>query len=580
MADHELRARLTLHTSQFDAAAGQAAGRLKALLDAPQKAAPGLRAFNEQVQRLAPTLTAVGNAATLMGGAIVAGFAVGLKSAADFMEGLELAAGALGETTEKTQALQQVLAASGINFQQFQAAASGVVDKLAQAREGNQAAAAAFKRLGIDANDAQVRNLGAADAFALVAERLNGVTDAQERLALARDLGISARALRILGTGDFGAQVDAAMQGPLILTKQQQEQLSELDAAFDSLGVTAQRVKDKAFAELAPALVPFLNVVTDLLETLADWINTNPELARSIMVGVGAFGLLAIGGGRVIAGIAPLVQIVTNLSGLLTMLGGAGGAAGAGLGAAGAAGGVASAGGLAALVTTLGTLALVAGTAAAALVAVYEIAKIIAAIKVTAGVEAGTEEKRLRYNKSLVELEEEGRLRPGAAERMAQPWMTNFFGAAGDVARYVPGGAPAAGILHGVQGYLNRRYQRWYESSPQDEVIPRMAAGGIVTRSTFANIGEAGPEAILPLDRLPDMIAQALQRVSLGGLLAGAAGQAYGLVQQARYATQYTAQPVVVPVAVNVLDVDGLRRQLAQEARTMGRRLGARHARW
>lgn len=35
--------------------------------------------------------------------------------------------------------------------------------------------------------------------------------------------------------------------------------------------------------------------------------------------------------------------------------------------------------------------------------------------------------------------------------------------------------------------------------------IPRLAEGGIVTRSTLANIGEAGPEAVIPLDRLGKM---------------------------------------------------------------------------
>ena len=34
--------------------------------------------------------------------------------------------------------------------------------------------------------------------------------------------------------------------------------------------------------------------------------------------------------------------------------------------------------------------------------------------------------------------------------------------------------------------------------------IPRLADGGIVTRSTLANIGEAGPEAVIPLDRMGD----------------------------------------------------------------------------
>jgi hypothetical protein len=34
--------------------------------------------------------------------------------------------------------------------------------------------------------------------------------------------------------------------------------------------------------------------------------------------------------------------------------------------------------------------------------------------------------------------------------------------------------------------------------------IPRLAEGGIVTRSILANVGEAGPEAVIPLDRMSD----------------------------------------------------------------------------
>ena len=32
--------------------------------------------------------------------------------------------------------------------------------------------------------------------------------------------------------------------------------------------------------------------------------------------------------------------------------------------------------------------------------------------------------------------------------------------------------------------------------------VPMMAAGGVVTSPTLAMIGEAGPEAVIPLDRL------------------------------------------------------------------------------
>ena len=42
---------------------------------------------------------------------------------------------------------------------------------------------------------------------------------------------------------------------------------------------------------------------------------------------------------------------------------------------------------------------------------------------------------------------------------------------------------------------INKKDKSW------DFKIPKLATGGIVTKSTIANIGEAGREAVLPLDR-------------------------------------------------------------------------------
>ena len=44
-----------------------------------------------------------------------------------------------------------------------------------------------------------------------------------------------------------------------------------------------------------------------------------------------------------------------------------------------------------------------------------------------------------------------------------------------------------------------------------------MAQGGIVTQPTYTLTGEAGPEAIIPLDRLGGIIESALDGSSVGG---------------------------------------------------------------
>jgi SLT domain-containing protein len=59
----------------------------------------------------------------------------------------------------------------------------------------------------------------------------------------------------------------------------------------------------------------------------------------------------------------------------------------------------------------------------------------------------------------------------------------------------LPGTSPAGGAGSGLRGDLMKELKG----------IPAMANGGIVTGPTLALIGEAGPEAVIPLDRMGGM---------------------------------------------------------------------------
>ena len=59
-----------------------------------------------------------------------------------------------------------------------------------------------------------------------------------------------------------------------------------------------------------------------------------------------------------------------------------------------------------------------------------------------------------------------------------------------------------------IDDFLNKipSVSSWFSSNPDEKEKPKMAAGGIVTRATDLIAGEAGPEAILPLDKLNNII--------------------------------------------------------------------------
>ena len=82
--------------------------------------------------------------------------------------------------------------------------------------------------------------------------------------------------------------------------------------------------------------------------------------------------------------------------------------------------------------------------------------------------------------------------------------------------------AAAKGPLNGVIGYVNKAIAAlngisfsvpdWVPAiggksfSLNIPQVPQLAKGGIATSSTLANIGEAGPEAVIPLSRLDSML--------------------------------------------------------------------------
>jgi Flp pilus assembly pilin Flp len=61
-----------------------------------------------------------------------------------------------------------------------------------------------------------------------------------------------------------------------------------------------------------------------------------------------------------------------------------------------------------------------------------------------------------------------------------------------DWVKYVPGAAAFAGKTFGLPRVPRVNFPR----------IPKLADGGVVTRATLALVGEAGPEAVVPLDRM------------------------------------------------------------------------------
>ena len=80
----------------------------------------------------------------------------------------------------------------------------------------------------------------------------------------------------------------------------------------------------------------------------------------------------------------------------------------------------------------------------------------------------------------------------------------SFMSAFKSVWNTVVAGPINAGIAFAVD-LLDKALGPWVNFDEPGEVIPRLAAGGIVNSPTLAMIGEAGPEAVIPLSKMGGM---------------------------------------------------------------------------
>lgn len=529
MRERKVTAGVDANPSGFNRGMAEAAAaldRFKAKADSIGKSAPaGMRKLNSSIQAIAPTLQRVGAVATMVGGAITAAFTAATVEAGKYADEISDFAMTFGESTADVRALNDALGKADVGLQQFGNAAIGVVDRLQQAREGNEEAAAAVAKLGLSLNDLDGKS--AIDVMGQVGEALKRVQDQQERINLAKALGLSGRTLKAAIMA-AGSGVAAQKQDATFITDEQFQKLQEVSDALDELGVKAGNTWKKAFAEAAPMIISLLGHLNGLLDWIARFVDANPKLAGGIGMAVAAFGAFLSAVGPVLIAIAPLVQIMTTLSGV------------------GGIGGLVS--GLTKAIPLLGSVGpALAGIAPHAAVAAAAIgATILVWRDLKVAIEAATAAwDAYKTRQGTEEMLREAGVSAKDAKRMArddQAVDTSKMKRRGIREKIINEQRAAAGL-------------------------PALAAGGIVRKPTVAMIGEAGPEAVMPLGKFNDILRMLSQIAGgMGMNLAGAAAGGGGM----------RGGPVI-NVQANGVDSQRLRDDVLKMARQWGGEVTTRY---
>lgn len=193
----------------------------------------------------------------------VRGFSRFLTSTADATDQVGKLAQRLGITTESVSRLQFVASQSGISFGTMRGSLERLGKRAALAADGNQAFAAAFAMVGLNAEE--FVNLGLDEQLLVVAEAVNKAQGSSQKLAaVSRILGDESRALiQAFGGGAEGIKKlnDRADELGITVSELQAKVSAEFNDAWDE----ATRVLASAGREIATTILPSIQKLATLI---------------------------------------------------------------------------------------------------------------------------------------------------------------------------------------------------------------------------------------------------------------------------------------------------------------------------
>lgn len=425
--------------------------------DSATKAGRSWQAVGEKMQQVGATMQRVGQQATLIGAGLVAGVGAAANAVGSYADEVGDFANTFGLATSDVRALDIVLSEADVKLQAFGASMVGVSNRMKAAREGDEQAVKTFAKLGINVNDARIQAMSMTQVLGLVAEKLNAVTNQQERLALANELGLSAKTLKAASLATPEALAEAKTR-PEFLSDEEYQKAAELSLAMDHLSTSIRLGFIKSLSQAGPELTKFAETMGQTIARVVEFVAAHPKIVSFLVEWAAKLGpVLFVGGnvlnmtGSLVTTIGGLVLLGPKVAGFFaTLTGGAGAAATAATGAAGAAAGAAT--GLTGLLAAIAPIAAVATAAAAALWLVGKDLQLIAETKAikrhTAETEANSKYMLQERGVSVEDTEKvlAGEMSPAEAVARAQRAGTYRY-------RQKPA-APAAAPTMPAPGYF------------------------------------------------------------------------------------------------------------------------------
>jgi len=388
-------------------------------------------------------LEKAGVALTAFGAAITVALGKAVTGFAEFGDELVHLSEKTGISVESLSELKYVGDQTGISLDQMALAVKGMANFLETARDGSSTAAKALRQLGISVSD--LKGLTPEQMFMTLANAIAAVPDPLTRSALAVDIfgrsGTDMLPMLSLGADGIQKLRDRAHELGITMTGEAAEGAHALSNAFKDVKSAVGGLGNAVGEVLAPVLIWLVNdLILPVITGIRNWAAEHPELFKWIVIVTGAIGVLALALGGLLLALAGLIIIAPVVA---------------------------------------AAWALITGPIGLIVIGIMAVIAVILLLwkywhEVWDGIKWFTREVvNFIINQVL---------------GMVNSFVNMFVG-------MINGVISLLNFLPGVDikkvATLNLHYE-----------VPEFAGGGIFTAPTLGIIGEAGPEAVMPLDKL------------------------------------------------------------------------------
>jgi len=296
---------------------------------ARDKTDKGIKTSLQKFRSLSIAVAALGATMTATSGVIFGGLGKSLHMFSDFGSRIADSLGRTSLSSELTQALRLQAEMAGASLEDLEAAVQSAQKTIAKAAEGNEQAAAKFRKLGLSVSE--LVKLSPDQQFLAIAQGVSQIEDPAARATAAMDVlgGSAGRLMSILKEGGEGILQNFQMmqENGLILSDEDIDNADRLGDAWDMLMATLGAATRVVGAALAPALIRLL----DFLQMGAAWVARFASANRGLTIGLAlfaaaigaagaaltAFGTAGILVTGVVAGWSTIVTVAVGAWGML-----------------------------------------------------------------------------------------------------------------------------------------------------------------------------------------------------------------------------------------------------------------------